>query len=70
MKTRTIEITVQPDGKLEIEALGFTGADCEKATAFIEDALGRPVSKRKKPEYYRRKGTLNTRRQILGGGNG
>ncbi len=49
---RTIEIIVKPDGMLAIEAVGFKGAACEKATAFIEKALGKAVSKRKKPEYH------------------
>ena len=50
---RTIEVIVMPDGSLKIDALGFKGADCEKATAFLEKALGQVKGKQKKPEYYR-----------------
>ena len=44
---KTIEVIVQTDGTLKIDAVGFTGPDCEKATRFLEIALA------KKPEYYR-----------------
>lgn len=51
---RTIEIVVQLDGQVKIEAVGFQGPDCEKATAFLEKALGTVTSKAKKPEYHQR----------------
>lgn len=54
MKHRSIEVIVAPDGSLKIEAVGFTGADCEKATAFLEEALGAVSSRRKKAEHYGR----------------
>jgi len=38
--TRTIEVTVSPRGDILIDAVGFKGADCEKATRFLEEALG------------------------------
>jgi hypothetical protein len=50
---KTIEVIVMPDGQLKIDAVGFKGADCEKATAFLENALGQVRGKQKKPEYYR-----------------
>ncbi len=50
---KTIEIIVMPDGQLKIDAVGFKGADCEKATAFLEKALGQVKGKQKKPEYHR-----------------
>ena len=50
---RTIEVIIQPDGSLKIDAVGFQGADCEKATAFLEEALGETTGRQKKPEYYR-----------------
>ena len=53
MATRTIEVIVEPTGELRIDAIGFTGADCEKATKFLEAALGRAKLRSKKPEYYR-----------------
>lgn len=50
---KSIEVIVQPTGEVKIDALGFKGADCEKATAFLEKALGQATSKSKKPEYYK-----------------
>jgi hypothetical protein len=51
--TRTIEVVVDAAGQIKIDAVGFQGADCEKATAFLEEALGRTTERQKKPEYYR-----------------
>ena len=62
---RTIQVIVSPTGEIKIDAVGFQGADCEKATAFLEQALGRVSGKQKKPEYYRR--ILNKPRQAVGG---
>ena len=50
---KTIEVIVKPDGSLKIDALGFTGPDCEKATRFLEEALGKVAGKQKKPEFHR-----------------
>ena len=52
MTQKTIEIIINPDGSLEIEAKGFQGADCQKATAFLVVALGETRSRRTKAEYY------------------
>ncbi len=49
--SKAIEVVIQPDGSLKIDAVGFTGSDCEKATAFLEDALGQTASRQRKPEY-------------------
>ena len=54
MARRSIELTVEPDGQLRIEAVGFSGPDCEKATAFLEQVLGKATHKRHTPDYYRR----------------
>ena len=50
---KTIEVIVQTDGTLQIDAVGFSGPDCEKATRFLEEALGKTSGKTKKPEHYR-----------------
>jgi len=59
---RTIEIIIGTAGELKIDAIGFKGADCEKATRFLEEALGVAASKTKKPEYHQR----SQQRQTLG----
>ena len=48
----TIEIIVSPTGDFTIEGIGFKGAGCEKATKFLEEALGVVNSKVKKPEFH------------------
>ena len=61
---KTVEIIITTSGQLTISAAGFSGSDCEKATAFLELALGRLTAKQRKPEFYQ----LNRRanRQKLG----
>lgn len=61
---KTIEVIVQTDGSLKIDAVGFQGADCEKATAFIEQALGQVADRQRKPEYNSRRSV--TRKQQVG----
>jgi hypothetical protein len=51
---RTIEIIVGTTGEIQIDAVGFKGPDCEKATKFLEEALGVVGQKIKKPEYHQR----------------
>ena len=52
--SKSIEIIVGPSGEIQIDAVGFKGADCEKATKFLEEALGVVGRKQKKPEYHQR----------------
>jgi hypothetical protein len=51
---RTIEVVVDPAGGLKIEAVNFQGADCEKATRFLEEALGEIQNRTHKPAYLAR----------------
>lgn len=67
MKTKSIEVMIQPNGQVLMEAHGFAGADCEKATSFLEEALGWQTAQHKKPEYYRANVLKTKRRQRLGG---
>ena len=60
---KTIEVIVTTDGAIRIDAVGFKGADCEKATAFLEKALGKVRGRQKKPEYHAKAQT----QQRLGG---
>jgi hypothetical protein len=55
---RTIEVVVSPVGDIQIDAVGFKGADCEQATRFLEEALGVISNRVKKPEYH---ASANTR---------
>lgn len=55
----TVEVTIQATGEVVIDAVGFKGADCEKATRYLEEALGVVGQKQKKPEYHQRRSTTN-----------
>ena len=61
---KTIEVSVSPTGAITIEAEGYTGATCEEATRFLEEALGPPDKRTRKAEFYRRK-TRTTNQQRL-----
>ncbi|MEA3207893.1 MAG: hypothetical protein QOE70_950 [Chthoniobacter sp.] len=52
MSNKSIEVLIQPSGEVQIEAVGFKGNACEKATAALEAALGATKARRKKPEYH------------------
>ena len=51
---RTIELVISPSGDLKLDAIGFKGPDCEKATSFLEKALGEIKQRDHKPEYNSR----------------
>ena len=50
--TKTIEITVSPEGATSIKTSGFTGSSCRDATRDIERALGVAGKESLLPEYY------------------
>lgn len=62
--TKSIEIVIGPTGDIRVEALGFQGPDCEKATRFIEQALGNIQHRHKKPEFH--SAARRTRQQEVG----
>lgn len=62
---QTIEVIVSPIGDIRIDAVGFKGADCEKATRYLEEALGVVGNRVKKPEYHQ---TRNAKSQQRVGG--
>ena len=62
--TKTIEISVSPIGDIVIEAVGFQGTDCTKATRFLEESLGNIQQREKKPEFHA--ATRRTNQQTQG----
>ena len=48
---KQITVEVAPDGSIKIEGHGFSGPSCEKATRFLEEALGTVTQRKRKPEY-------------------
>jgi len=62
MNKRSIDVIVNTDGTLIIDAVGFKGAACDKATRFLEEALGVAGPKQKKPEYHQRGTTAHVQK--------
>jgi Protein of unknown function (DUF2997) len=58
-----INVTLGPDGTVEIDAVNFKGGACEKATAFLEKALGMNTDRKKKPEYFQTE-SVTTKQQV------
>jgi hypothetical protein len=50
--TKTIEVTVSPEGATSIKTSGFTGSSCRDATRDLERALGLAGKESLLPEYY------------------
>lgn len=50
--TKTIEITVSPEGATSIKTSGFTGSSCRDATRDFERALGMSSRETLLPEFY------------------
>ena len=58
---REIVIDISRFGDIKIDAQGFTGTSCDKATEQLEIVLGGGQAKKtKKPEYYAPTGTQQT----------
>jgi hypothetical protein len=62
--TKTIEITVSPEGATSIKTAGFTGSSCKDATRELERALGVSGRESLLPEFY---GQTRTSQQIQQG---
>jgi hypothetical protein len=50
--TKTIEVTVSPEGGISIKTAGFTGGSCKDATRDLERALGVAGRESLLPEFY------------------
>ena len=66
--SRRIHVRINPAGEITVEAEGFHGKGCEAATKAIEDALGKPETRTRKPEFWRQETSRKTH-QKLGGGD-
>ena len=49
-----IIVDVAPDGSVTIEAMNFKGAECEKATRFLDEALGKVKDKKRTGDFYKK----------------
>ena len=52
-KNEPMIIKIRPDGKVEIDQVGWTGATCSSDCHGFIEALGRDTKVTNKPEYYR-----------------
>ena len=49
---RVIEVVVSPQGETTLQTKGYAGADCLRASKFLEQALGVASADRKTGEFY------------------
>ena len=49
---KTINILVRPNGETILETRGFSGEQCQHASRFLEQALGRSVQDQRTSEFY------------------
>jgi len=61
--SKTIEITVSPEGATSIKTQGFQGGSCRDATRDFERALGVAGTEHLLPEYFQRGNTGEQLRQ-------
>ena len=64
--SRRIIVRVSPIGEIIVEAEGFQGKGCEAATKAIEDALGKPRERTRKPDFWRQSQHKENRQQLGG----
>lgn len=65
--SRKIHVRTSPAGEITVEAEGFQGKGCEAATKAIEEALGKPGIRTRKPDFWRQVNS-GKNHQKLGGG--
>ena len=52
MPEKMTKITFHKDGTRSVEAIGYQGSSCKKATKYLEDALGIVGEAVRKAEWY------------------
>ena len=64
---KQVIIDISAAGSVKVDALGFNGQGCDKATEMIEVAIGGEAAKKKtrKPEYYQGGGAANQNKQVF-----
>ena len=69
MSRRRIQVRVSPFGEITVEAEGFQGRGCEAATQAIEEALGKPGQRTRKPDFWRQASSVVNHQQLGEGGS-
>jgi hypothetical protein len=67
--SRKIHVRVFPLGEITVEAEGFHGKGCEAATKAIEEALGKPRERTRKPDFWRHSQRHQNNQQLGEGGS-
>ena len=49
---RIIEVVVSPTGETTVQTKGYAGADCLRASKFLEQALGVVTADHRTAEFY------------------
>lgn len=52
MQRRIIEVLVSPQGETTITTRGYVGSECQRASCYLEQALGVPVQEQLTAEFY------------------
>ena len=52
MPQREFQITIQPDGKVELHVQGYKGKSCLEAVKMFEKIVGEIQSQRETTEFY------------------
>ncbi len=67
--SRRIHVRITSNGEITVEADGFQGKGCEAATKAIEEALGKPRERTRKPDFWRQAAHHRNEQQLGGGGS-
>ena len=49
---KIIEIIITPKGEARVQTKGFAGADCQQASRFLEQALGKRTKEQLTAEFH------------------
>ena len=60
---KSIEIIVSPQGETRLETKGFSGAECQEASRFLESALGKQVDETLTNEFHQAELTSQLRQR-------
>jgi hypothetical protein len=60
---RIIEVVISPSGETTVQTKGYAGADCVRASKFLEQALGVPTAEHTTAEYYQEAAAQQEARQ-------
>lgn len=62
--SRKIHVRITNAGEITVEAEGFRGKGCEAATKAIEEALGKPGSRTRKPDFWRQENSRKNHQKL------